>query len=108
MNNEQTEKSGKACPSCSGRKTIRPDQLKRSLASRLARIEGQVRGIKRMLEEDAYCDDVMAQIAAARGALGKASLAVLDHHMKHCLIDHVKAGDDSIIDELIDSIARNF
>ncbi|GAB1457827.1 hypothetical protein MASR2M48_31350 [Spirochaetota bacterium] len=79
-----------------------------SLASRLARIEGQVRGIKRMLEEDAYCDDVMAQIAAARGALGKASLAVLDHHMKHCLIDHVKAGDDSIIDELIDSIARNF
>lgn len=108
MKNDDSEKSGKACSSCSGRKTVRPDQLKRSLVARLARIEGQVRGIKRMVEEDAYCDDIMAQIAAARGALGKASLVVLDHHMKHCLIDHVRAGDDSIIDELIDSIARNF
>lgn len=74
----------------------------------MARIEGQVKGIRRMIEEDVYCDDVMAQMAAARGALGKASLVVLDHHMKHCLIEHVRAGDDSIIDELIDSISRNF
>ena len=93
---------------CACKKTIRPEELKRSLSGRLARIEGQVRGIKRMIEEDAYCDDVMAQIAAARGALGKASLVVLEHHMKHCLIDHVRAGDDGIVDELIDSISKNF
>jgi len=94
-------------PSCACKKTERPDELKRSLSSRLARIEGQVRGVRRMIEEDAYCDDVMAQIAAARGALAKASIVVLEHHMKHCLIDRVRAGDDGIVDELIDSISRN-
>lgn len=94
------------CVSCETRKTARPEELKKSLSARLARIEGQVRGIRRMIEEDMYCDDVMAQIAAARGALSKASLAVLEHHMKHCLIDRVRAGDDGIVDELIDSLAR--
>lgn len=96
------------CHACTCRKTERPDELKKSLSARLARIEGQVRGIKRMVEEDIYCDDVMAQIAAARGALAKASLVVLEHHMKHCLIDRVRAGDDAIVDELIDSISKNF
>jgi len=93
---------------CSCKKTERPDELKRSLDGRLARIEGQVRGIRKMIEADAYCDDVMTQIAAARGALGKASLVVLEHHLKHCLIDHVRAGDDGIVDELLDSLAKNF
>jgi len=97
----------KADATCGCKKTMRPEELKRSIAGRLARIEGQVRGVKRMIEEDAYCDDVMAQIAAARGALAKASIVVLEHHMKHCLIDRVRAGDDAIVDELIDSIARN-
>lgn len=92
--------------SCACRRTARPAELKRSLAGRLARIEGQVRGIARMIEEDAYCDDVLAQIAAAKGALAKASLVVLEHHMKHCLIDRVRAGDEAIVDELIDSISR--
>jgi len=102
------EHAGASCPACGGKKTVRPAALKRSLDSRLARIEGQVRGIRRMIEDDVYCDDVMAQIAAARGALAKTSLLVLEHHMKHCLIDHVRAGDDGIVDELIDSISRNF
>lgn len=108
MKTDNKEKPVLACKSCPGRKTVRPETLKRSLDRRMARIEGQVKGIRRMIEEDVYCDDVMAQMAAARGALGKASLVVLDHHMKHCLIEHVRAGDDSIIDELIDSISRNF
>ncbi len=102
------EHGGGSCPACGGKKTVRPAELKRSLDARLARIEGQVRGIRRMIEDDVYCDDVMAQIAAARGALAKTSIVVLEHHMKHCLIDHVRAGDDGIVDELIDSISRNF
>lgn len=102
------EKTVVSCAACEGKKTVRPAELKRSLDSRLARIEGQVRGIRRMIEDDVYCDDVIAQIAAARGALAKTSLVVLEHHMKHCLIDHVRAGDDGIVDELIDSISRNF
>jgi len=108
MEKDLDKEEKESCHACAGRKTERPDELKRSLAARLARIEGQVRGIKRMVEEDMYCDDVMAQIAAARGALAKASLVVLEHHMKHCLIDRVRAGDDAIVDELIDSISKNF
>lgn len=107
MDEKNNEVSEASCEACSCRKTKRPDELKKTLASRLARIEGQVRGIRRMIEEDVYCDDVMAQIAAARGALAKSSLLVLEHHMKHCLIDRVRAGDDGIVDELIDSIQKN-
>ncbi|OHD23119.1 MAG: hypothetical protein A2Y38_02885 [Spirochaetes bacterium GWB1_59_5] len=108
MEKESEYVKSEDCHSCVCKKTERPDELKKSLSARLARIEGQVRGIKRMVEEDIYCDDVMAQIAAARGALAKVSLAVLEHHMKHCLIDRVRAGDDAIVDELIDSISKNF
>jgi CsoR family transcriptional regulator, copper-sensing transcriptional repressor len=95
-----------ACASCSGKKTQRGEVLKRALDARLARIEGQVRGLRRMIAEDAYCDDVLAQASAARAALGKASLVVLEHHMKHCLIDRVRAGEDAIVDELVDTLGR--
>ena len=107
MEKKMGEEKIEAGEACSCRKTVRPDELKKTMAARLARIEGQVRGIRRMIEEDMYCDDVMAQIAAARGALAKSSLLVLEHHMKHCLIDRVRAGDDGIVDELIDSIQKN-
>jgi len=107
MEHETGEEKGEGCHACACKKTVRPDELKKSLGARLARIEGQVRGIRRMIEEDLYCDDVMAQISAARGALAKTSLAVLEHHMKHCLIDRVRAGDDGIVDELIDSLSKN-
>lgn len=94
---------GKAC-AC--RKTARGAELKKALDARLARIEGQVRGLRRMVDEDVYCDDVLAQVAAAQAALGKASLVILEHHMKHCLIDRVQAGETGIVDELIDTIGR--
>jgi CsoR family transcriptional regulator, copper-sensing transcriptional repressor len=88
------------------RKTERPAELKRILDARLARVEGQARGIRRMIVEDVYCDDVLAQISAVRAALGKASLLILEHHMKHCLIDKVRAGDDDIVDELVVTLGR--
>jgi len=96
---------GAACPACCSR-TERPAGLRRSLDARLARIEGQVRGIRRLIAEDAYCDDVLAQIMAAKAALGKVSLLVLEHHMKHCLIDRVRAGDEDIVDELVVTLGR--
>lgn len=95
------EAGGPAC-----RATHRGEALKRSLDARLARIEGQIRGLRRMIAEDAYCDDVLAQASAARAALGTASLAVLEHHMKHCLIDRVRAGEVEIVDELMDTLGR--
>ena len=95
-----------ACPACACRTTARGPELKKSLDARLARIEGQVRGLRRMIDEDAYCDDVLAQMSAVRSALGKAALVVLEHHMKHCLIDRVRAGEEGIVDELLDTLGR--
>ena len=94
-----------SCSSCC-RMTERSEDLKRILDARLARIEGQARGIRRLIAEDVYCDDVLAQISAARAALGKASLLILEHHMKHCLIDRVRAGDDDNVDELVVTLGR--
>ncbi|HOX92760.1 MAG TPA: metal-sensing transcriptional repressor [Spirochaetales bacterium] len=96
----------KAGGTCACRKTERGTLVKKALDARLARIEGQVRGLRRMIEEDVYCDDVLAQVAAAQAALGKASLVILEHHMKHCLIDRVQAGETDIVDELIETIGR--
>jgi len=112
MSNDKAEKAGGCCQGPAAghaacpRSTERPEELKKSLAARLARIEGQVRGVRRMIEADVYCDDVLAQISAARAALDRAALLVLEHHMKHCLIDHVRAGDDGIVDEIMDTLSK--
>ena len=76
---------------------------------RLARIEGQVRGIKRMVEEDQYCIDVLTQVSAVTKALQAVSLALLDEHMAHCVADAVaKGGDEGAqkLKEASDAIAR--
>ncbi len=91
---------------CDGRSTKRPEELKRSLDSRLARIEGQIRGIRRMVSEDVYCDDIIAQVSAAKAALGKTSLLILEHHLHHCLIERLRAGEDEVADELMDNLKR--
>lgn len=100
--------SDHSCPSChgDGRSTERPAEMKRSLDARLARIEGQIRGIRRMVSEDVYCDDIIAQISAARAALGKTSLLVLEHHLHHCLIDRLRSGEDEVADELMENLKR--
>lgn len=81
---------------------------KEQLLSRLARIEGQVRGIAGMVEEDRYCTDVMAQINAARNALDKVALGLLDGHARHCLIGHGggPADPDAQVDELMTAVGR--
>ena len=65
---------------------------KEPLLKRLRRVEGQVRGVERMVEEDRYCIDVLTQISAAQAALDKVALELLDDHAKHCVID----ADDSL------------
>ncbi len=62
---------------------------KQQLGDRLARIEGQVRGIAKMVDEDRYCVDVLTQIAAVRAALDKVALGLLDDHARHCLLFHL-------------------
>lgn len=83
---------------------------KRKLLTRLKRIEGQVAAIRRMVEDDAYCVDVLVQIAAARGALGKAGTVLLGSHVEHCVRDAFEHGDaderQAKVDELMDVFAR--
>lgn len=90
----------------SQRKTIREDNFKKNLITRLNRIEGQIRGINGMVEKDAYCDDVLNQIAAAQAALNSVSKLILESHIKGCLVKKIKNGEDEIAEELIKTIGK--
>lgn len=70
------------------------EQTKANLKSRLNRIEGQVRAINRMIDEDVYCDDVLTQIRATRSALNSVATQLLDHHMKGCILNKVNKGEE--------------
>jgi DNA-binding FrmR family transcriptional regulator len=74
-------------------------QSKDQLLSRLRRVEGQVRGLQRMVDEDAYCIDVLTQISAANAALRSVAVALLDGHLRHCVRD--AAGDDARSDAIV-------
>ena len=78
------------------------------LAKRLARIEGQVRGVARMVEEDRYCIDVLTQIGAVQAALDKVALGLLDGHARHCMVGgHGGPADpDERVDELMGAVGR--
>ena len=91
---------------CSNRVTNRPEKMKSSLISRLNRIEGQVRGIKGMIEKDAYCDDVLNQISSAQAAMNSVSRLILESHMKSCLIKRIQAGEMEVVDELLKTIEK--
>lgn len=90
--------------------TISPgvmDRDKDNLLRRLRRIEGQIRGLQRMVDEDKYCVDILVQVAAVRAALNKVGLMLLESHTKGCITDAV-ANDraDEAIDELMEVITR--
>ena len=75
---------------------------KAALAKRLKRIEGQVRGLQRMIDEERYCIDVLTQISAVNAALDSVALKVLEDHVAHCVRD----GGDEKVTELVDAVAR--
>jgi CsoR family transcriptional regulator, copper-sensing transcriptional repressor len=82
---------------------------KEQLLKRLARVEGQVRGVRRMVEEDRYCIDVLTQIAAAQAALDKIALGLLDGHARVCMQgkgDHAPDDRDEQVDELMGAVGR--
>jgi CsoR family transcriptional regulator, copper-sensing transcriptional repressor len=79
-----------------------PDKL----TARLGRIEGQVRGISRMVSEDKYCIDILTQVNAAKAALDQVSLLLIEGHVKGCVVDSVRDGDMHKLDELVGAVAR--
>lgn len=84
----------------------RSEQEYKDLINRLSRIEGQIRGIKRMLDEDCYCPDIITQVAAANAALNSFNKVLLANHIKTCVADDIRAGKDETIDELLNTLQK--
>ncbi|WPD18320.1 metal-sensitive transcriptional regulator [Thermaerobacter composti] len=90
-----------------GSRRMTPHADRKKLLDRLRRIEGQVRGLQRMVEEERYCVDVLIQVAAVRAALDAVALQLLEQHTHHCVQDAVRSGDgDAAIDEVMAVVRR--
>lgn len=94
------------CTPDSERKSHHSDKTKNNLISRLNRIEGQIRGVKGMIEKDTYCDDVLNQIAAIQSALNGVGKLLLEGHMKSCVVERIQAGESEVIDELLITVNK--
>ncbi len=79
---------------------------KKNLVTRLNRIEGQIRGIKGLIEKDVYCDDVITQISATQAALNSVAKILLEGHMKNCIVERIQEGDLEVVDELLVTIQK--
>ncbi|MFI3207340.1 MAG: metal-sensing transcriptional repressor [Clostridia bacterium] len=76
------------------------------LNNRLKRIEGQVRGVQRMLNEDAYCTDILTQVSAIQSALNSFNQELLENHIKSCVVNDIKNGNDEVITDLVKTIKK--
>ena len=90
---------------CHKTKERSPQEYKK-LINRLNRIEGQIRGIKKMVEEDAYCIDILVQVASANAALNSFNKELLASHIKTCVADDIRNGKDETIDELVVTLQK--
>ncbi|HHV43958.1 MAG TPA: metal-sensing transcriptional repressor [Firmicutes bacterium] len=93
-------------PACDKCRVWTDEELLKDLTVRLNRIEGQIRGINRMLNEGVYCNDVLVQIASAQSALQSVTKLLLKQHMKSCVLERLKAGEEQVIDELLHTIFK--
>lgn len=94
------------CSHSHERKSHHSEKAKKNLVSRLNRIEGQVRGIKGLIERDTYCDDVITQISATQAALNSVAKLLLEAHMKECVVDRIQEGDLEVLDEVLVTIQK--
>lgn len=106
MENQTEVQEEHCCSSETERKSHHSDKMKSNLISRLNRIEGQIRGIKGLIDKDTYCDDVLNQIAAAQSALNGVGRLLLEGHMKSCVIERIQSGEHEVIDELLITVNK--
>ena len=92
---------------CCGKKTKRSDEEKKRIISRLNRINGQISGISKMVENDAYCNDVLIQLSAAKNSIKSLSEYILENHLSTCVARDLENGDFDAIDEII-SLFKSF
>lgn len=93
------------CENCE-RKKIRDEKEYRDLIYRLKRIEGQVRGVREMVEQDRYCVDILTQVSAIQSALNSFSKVLLSSHIKTCVVEDIRAGNEEVVDELCRTIQK--
>ena len=91
---------------CCCKKTERSAEEIKKLTNRLSRIEGQIRGIKAMLESDAYCNDILTQSAAVTAAMNAFNRELIASHMRTCVARDLRAGNNEVIDELVATLQK--
>ncbi len=94
-----------ACAKCQKTRCRSEEEL-RKLNNRLSRIEGQVRGLREMLGRDAYCIDVLTQVSAVSAALDSFSRELLSEHIRTCVANGLREGDETVVDELITALGK--
>ncbi len=106
-NIEAAQESGDmVCGHCSEKTKDRTGKEYRDMINRLSRIEGQVRGIKNMVEKDAYCTDILVQVAAVNAALNSFNRVLLANHIKTCVTQDIRDGKEETVDELIQTLKK--
>ncbi len=90
------------CENCLEKKTIRSDDDKKKLISRINRIKGQMDGIGKMINDDRYCGDILIQLAAISSSVKSLSSLIFERHMHSCVAKSIKEGDTSTIDEIVE------
>ena len=94
------------CDKCNAKTKKRTPEEYKKLSNRLSRIEGQVRGIRKMLESNAYCPDILVQVSAVNAALNAFNRELLSSHIKTCVIEDVRKGNENTIDELVVTLQK--
>ena len=104
---EAAQESGEVvCGHCSEKTKDRTGKEYKDMINRLSRIEGQVRGIKNMVEKDAYCTDILVQVAAVNAALNSFNRVLLANHIKTCVSQDIRDGKEETVDELIQTLKK--
>ena len=93
-------------PCCQEKKTVRTPEQRKKLMNRLSRMEGQIRGIRGMLENDAYCTDILTQSAAVGAAINAFNRELLASHIRGCVAHDIRQGDDQVIEDLMDTLYK--
>lgn len=96
----------KTCPHCSGKHKKRSEDEKKALLTRLRKVEGQIRGIEKMVEDDMYCPDILMQVSAATSALNSFNKVLLSCHIRGCVKTDIENGNDETIDELCNVLQK--
>ena len=91
---------------CHAKHTPRSEELKRDVSRRVNRAIGQLEGIRKMVEEDRYCADVLIQLAAVEKAVGAISRELMADHLETCVVERIQAGDTEVVSEVMDLLKR--